>query len=126
MVQELIKTKRSEEYSVAQKPWGKELLVEHNEKYAFKEIIMSKGTRSSLQSHQFKLETIYVVEGCIQLNIEGKDSQTIEQIFHPNESYTIPPSVKHRVIVLEDARLFEVSTPELDDLIRHSDDYNRA
>lgn len=126
MINDLIKTKTMNDYLVVEKPWGKEVLVEKTERYAFKEIMMVKGMRSSLQSHRFKLETIYVVEGSILLEIVNMDDQVLEQVFNPNESYTIPPTVKHRVTVLEDARLFEVSTPELDDVIRHSDDYNRS
>ena len=126
MIQDFIKTKKPEDYLEVKKPWGKELIIEHNEKYLFKEILMCNGTRSSLQSHQFKLETIYIIEGCLKLEIVNKNGQTFEQIINQNESYSIPPTVKHRVTVLEDTRLFEISTPELEDVIRHSDDYNRS
>ena len=107
------------------KPWGKEILIELNDNYAFKEILMKKGTRSSLQSHNKKLETIYVVSGRIVLEKVSNSGISSFQEYGPNESYTIPPRVKHRVEVMQDARLFEVSTPEIEDVVRHEDDYNR-
>lgn len=107
------------------KPWGKENLIELNDRYAFKEIVMNAGTRSSLQLHTQKLETIYVVSGRIRLEKIDKDGTSSSQEYGPNEYYTIPFGVKHRVEVLQDARLFEVSTPELNDVIRYDDDYGR-
>ena len=118
-------TFRIKDFSVTEKPWGKEVLIEHTPRYAFKEIRMIKGTRSSLQSHSRKLETIFVESGKIELEtIENGGSRF--EIFAQNEAYTIPAGVKHRVKVLKDCRLFELSTPELDDVIRHQDDFYRS
>ncbi len=116
---------RISEYPVTDKPWGREILVEHNESYAFKEIQMIKGTRSSLQSHRKKLETIFVVSGKLELEIVPEDGESLFEIYSRGEAYTLPPGTKHRVKVLEDCCLFEVSTPELDDIIRHKDDFGR-
>jgi mannose-6-phosphate isomerase len=119
-------THRLAHFQVTEKPWGRELLVERTDRYAFKEILMKAGTRSSLQSHNFKLETIFVVDGEIELEtIDGGGTPTTE-VYGPNQAYTIPVGTIHRVTVLRDCRLFEVSTPELDDVIRHSDDYGRT
>ena len=86
---------------------------------------MVKDTRCSLQSHQFKSETIYIDSGKIELETIGIDGKSTFEAFGPQEAYSIPSGVIHRVKVLEDCRLFEVSTAELEDIIRHQDDYNR-
>lgn len=117
---------RIKNFSITEKPWGKEVLVEKTDKYVFKEILMIKGTRCSLQSHQRKCETIYVDSGKIELEIVLPDGQSDFDIFGPGQAYTIFPGIIHRVKVLESCRLFEVSTPELDDVTRHQDDYNRG
>ena len=57
------------EYKIINKPWGYEKIIVHNSKYALKEIFMNKGTRSSLQSHNNKLETIYIIKGRIELEV---------------------------------------------------------
>ena len=84
------------------------------------------GTRSSLQSHERKLETIYVLGGRIELETHYGPGDVMREMVGKGEAYTVPPGTRHRVTVVEDARLIEVSTPELDDVIRHADDYQRA
>ena len=115
-----------QQFAITEKPWGKEILIEKTAAYALKEIWMVKGTRCSLQSHVKKLETLYVLSGEIELETVDAKGQSSFENFKPNQAYTIPPGCKHRVKVIEDCRLIEVSTPELDDVIRHQDDYNRA
>ena len=117
---------RINKFLITEKPWGKEVLVERTDKYAFKEILMIKGTRCSLQSHQQKCETIYVDSGKIELEIVGPDGKSEFDVYGPKEAYTILPGTIHRVKVLENCRLFEVSTPQLEDITRHQDDYNRG
>ncbi|MBF0372117.1 MAG: cupin domain-containing protein [Alphaproteobacteria bacterium] len=112
--------------NVTVKPWGKEILVAHTDRYALKDIHMVAGTRSSLQSHARKLETILVIQGRISLERGPAVGELETVIYGPGESYTLRPGVIHRVTVIEDARLVEASTPELDDVIRHADDYGRA
>lgn len=107
-----------------EKPWGYELLVDHNSSYALKEIVMKAGTRSSLQLHQKKLETIYVLSGRIEVEWDGAHGVG-KEIFKEGEAYHVPSNTKHRVTVLDDSRLIEVSTPELDDIIRFQDDFGR-
>ncbi|MBF0146518.1 MAG: cupin [Magnetococcales bacterium] len=114
------------EMPIVEKPWGREHLVVCNEHYAFKKIEMIAGTRSSLQSHERKVETIFVHSGRIRLEV-GEDRERLEaREYGPNEAYHLNPGLLHRVTVLADCTLFEVSTPQLDDVIRHADDYNRT
>ena len=108
------------------KPWGSELIVERTDKYALKEIILRKDTRSSLQSHAVKLETILVIDGEIDLELWDADGVCCTEIYRRGEAYTIRPGTRHRVTAREDCRLIEVSTPELEDVIRHQDDFGRT
>ena len=112
---------------IIDKPWGQEIILAHTEKYLFKRIIMRKGTRSSLQSHRIKHESLFILSGTIILEFESKPGNGLtKKHYVSGQVYTIKPGCKHRVTVLEDCDLFEVSTPELDDVIRHDDDYGRS
>lgn len=108
------------------KPWGYELLIACNEHYALKDIWMTRGTRSSLQSHERKVETIFVLSGLISLEKQTPGGPVEVATYGAGEAYDVPAGVIHRVTVIEDARLIEASTPELDDIIRHADDFGRA
>lgn len=108
------------------KPWGFENLLEKNDKYMFKLLKMNAGHACSLQYHEFKTETVYVLEGVLKLYIgETKDSLT-ESLMHPGEHITIRPYTVHRMEALEDATYLEASTPELEDVIRLEDRYKRS
>jgi len=86
---------------------------------------MKKGNRCSLQSHQTKLETIYVVTGKMRY-FEGTSPSTLEERIHiKGDCFTVAPGLIHRMEALEDCLYLEASTPELDDVIRLEDDYNR-
>jgi len=107
------------------KPWGFELLFAETSNYAGKLIFVKKGHRLSLQYHEKKDETMYLHQGKALLEIEdeGKMKQVI---LEPGRSMRIPPHTRHRLKAIEDTTLFEVSTPELDDVVRLEDDYGRA
>ena len=109
-----------------EKPWGSEELLEKNEKYVVKRLVMKKGHRCSLQLHEMKRETIYVLSGQLRI-VYGEDQANLEsKIFTANESITIPTGMIHRMEGVEDSVYLEASTPELDDVVRLSDDYMRA
>ena len=108
-----------------EKPWGREIWLAHTEKYAFKIIEIRKGTRSSLQYHVKKHEHIYVQQGVLQMEWQNDAGQMETLVLRPGEVIENKPGRKHRATALEDVRLFEVSTPELDDVVRVEDDYNR-
>jgi len=109
-----------------EKPWGRELWVAHTEKYALKIIEIKKGTRSSLQYHVHKHEHIYVDQGVLQVEWENDSGEMEIGILKPGEVIENKPGRKHRSTAIEDVRLLEVSTPELDDGVRLEDDYRRA
>ncbi len=109
-----------------EKPWGHEIIIDHNEKYALKDIFLKAGIRSSLQSHKIKLETIFILNGRLELETWDENNNLTVETYETNEAYTISPGKRHRVTALEDCRVLEVSTPELSDVIRHEDDFGRT
>jgi mannose-6-phosphate isomerase len=102
------------------KPWGRELLLCRNSMYAFKMIEIQKGGALSLQYHRRKHETMYFLEGRAEF-IEGDLAFVAEK----GRVIEIPPNTIHRVTAKEFTRIFEVSTPELDDVVRIKDEYGR-
>jgi len=118
---------RIKDFKITEKPWGKEFLVEHNEKYTLKDIRMVAGTRSSLQSHNQKLETIVIMSGEIELETRNDfTGPSTFEVYGPGSAYTIPTGKLHRVRVIKDCQLIEVSTPELNDIVRYQDDFGRT
>ncbi len=112
--------------TIVDKPWGCEVIWAHTDKYVGKVLNIEKGHRLSEQFHRLKDETIYVLDGVLQLEFNGG-----EEILYltEGESYRIKPGTVHRFIAPKHGtgvRLMEVSTPELDDVVRTEDDYNRA
>lgn len=108
------------------KPWGKEIWLELNEKYCYKRIYINAGTRTSYQYHEKKSETNYIIEGEAEIWLEN-DEGVIEKIMMKKDNFfNVTPPRKHRVIAITDIILQEVSTPEVDDVIRIEDDANRG
>lgn len=102
------------------KPWGKEIWFAHTDKYAGKILEIKKGHRYSLQYHKRKLETQYVLEGRVKMTY-GKQ----EIILNPGDKLDIAPGTIHRAEGLENSKILEVSTPDLDDIVKIEDDYGR-
>jgi mannose-6-phosphate isomerase-like protein (cupin superfamily) len=111
---------------IVEKPWGREIWVAHTDQYAFKIIEIRKGTRSSLQYHVVKHEHIYVDSGILQMEWENDEGRMETLTLRPGEVVENKPGRRHRAIAVEDVRLLEVSTPELDDVVRVEDDYHRT
>lgn len=103
------------------KPWGHELLFAKTKSYAGKILLIREGEELSLQYHQKKEESIYVSRGVIEVTLEGKRS-----VMKAGEALHIAPKTKHRIKAIEEAELFEVSTPELEDVVRLKDRYGRV
>jgi mannose-6-phosphate isomerase-like protein (cupin superfamily) len=109
-----------------EKPWGYELLFARTPKYAGKVIFVKKGHRLSLQYHEKKDESMYIYQGKVRIEIEGAGGRIVKTIAKPGYCIRIPPRTKHRLEAIEDTTLLEVSTPELEDVVRVEDDYGRA
>ena len=107
------------------KPWGYELLYARTDRYAGKLLHIDKGKRLSRQYHVKKEETLFVQAGVMELEITTPTG--IERhVLEPGASFHLPPGTIHRLTALEDTDVFEVSTTELDDVVRLADDYGRA
>lgn len=108
------------------KPWGHEIIWAETDKYAGKVLFIKKGERLSLQYHEEKEETIYVIEGELKVVHGNKDTMLSSMILKPGESFHVSPGTIHRFWAPhQDVTLVEVSTPELDDVVRVQDDYKR-
>ncbi|MEO6457871.1 MAG: cupin domain-containing protein [Chloroflexia bacterium] len=105
---------------IVEKPWGREIWYARTDHYAGKVLEVKAGHRLSLQKHEIKEETLFLLSGKVTLTY-GKDTYDWE----PGRFVHIPPDTVHRFEAIEDSVLLEVSTPFLDDVIRIEDDYNR-
>lgn len=108
-----------------EKPWGYELIFAHTSRYAGKFLHIRKGEKLSLQYHERKEESLCLLEGRMKL-LMGRTQPLEESILEPGAHFHILPGTMHRFIALEDCRLVEVSSPELDDVVRVEDDYGRS
>lgn len=108
------------------KPWGYELIWAKTAKYVGKVLHINKGHKLSLQHHLIKDETIYLQSGKIEFQYENNSGKLESHILNVGQSFHIQPLRKHRMIALEDTDIFEVSTPELDDVVRFEDAYGRT
>ena len=107
------------------KPWGKEEWLELNDKYCYKRIYINAGHKTSYQYHDFKRETNYLISGTAEIWLENDEGEVKKTIMNAGEYFNVTPPKKHRVIAITDIILQEVSTPEVDDVIRIEDDSNR-
>ena len=108
------------------KPWGSELIWAVTDAYAGKILFVKEGESLSLQFHRQKDEAWYVLEGRARLEL-GKPGEGIlgEEVIGVGRAFHFPPGTVHRVTALEDTRILEVSTPQLDDVVRLEDNYGR-
>jgi quercetin dioxygenase-like cupin family protein len=107
------------------KPWGYELIWAHTDRYVGKILHIEAGQLLSLQYHNKKDESIYVLAGEIILRIQ-QDDTLIERRVAAGEAFHIRPRLVHQFEAVTAADLLEASTPELDDVVRLKDKYGRA
>ena len=108
------------------KPWGKEIWFAIEPEYVGKILHIKKGHRYSLQYHEKKKETQYLLKGKIKFTL-GKSPDTLEEHFlNPGDKLDVYPGTIHRAQALEDSEILEVSTNDLDDIIKLADDYGRS
>jgi|TARA_R100001443_G_scaffold115576_1_gene133669 mannose-6-phosphate isomerase-like protein (cupin superfamily) len=114
-----------------EKPWGHEVRWAINNKYLGKILHINRSQKLSRQYHEVKDETIYVLQGILILELgmdESKNGQAEKiKVLETGESYRIKPGVIHRFCAPNEGhvRLIEVSTPEIDDVVRLHDEYGR-
>lgn len=108
-----------------EKPWGYELIFAKTGQYVGKILHINKGHQLSLQYHREKEETIFLQSGRMKFQFEESPGKLVEIDLRPGEAHHIPPQRQHRMIAVEDCDIFEVSTPQLDDVVRIEDSYGR-
>jgi len=107
-----------------EKPWGYEVIWAKTDKYVAKFLHINPNSRMSLQFHKEKEETIYVMAGELKLQLDKSDSF---QLLGPGSIHHVKPGDVHRFGAgARPVMLCEVSTPELDDVVRLADDYKRS
>lgn len=108
------------------KPWGHELWFAHTDRYAGKLLHVEARQRLSVQYHEAKDETSYLLSGRLLLS-QGDDAARLEvSEIRPGGVWRNEPGVVHTIEALEDSVVVEVSTPELEDVVRLADRYGRG
>jgi mannose-6-phosphate isomerase-like protein (cupin superfamily) len=109
------------------KPWGYELIFAVTERYAGKLLHVKAGESLSLQFHNVKDEAWYVLEGRAEVELGAPgESVLAKEVVGAGAAFRFTPGTVHRVKALEDTTILEVSTPELDDVVRLEDSYGRT
>jgi mannose-6-phosphate isomerase-like protein (cupin superfamily) len=110
---------------IVPKPWGEERIFAATERYAGKIITIRAGESMSYQFHHRKHESVHVIEGVLKMEVE-RDGRRIVLDLPPGETFHIEAGMRHRMFAGRvDCRVIEVSTPELDDVVRLEDVYGR-
>ena len=120
---------------VVVKPWGREVWInfrkgeeigDEPKRYIMKKLYIKKGTKTSFQYHEHKVETNFLIEGSVEAWFEDKKGHIDVKVLGPGSIWSIPAGTKHRIVTLEDVILTESSSPEVDDVIRIEDDTLRG
>jgi mannose-6-phosphate isomerase len=109
-----------------EKPWGYELWWAQTDHYAGKLLHVDAGHRLSLQFHHQEDETSYVLSGRLRLTRGTSTEDLREEEVGPGFAWRVEPGVVHSIEAVEDSVVIEVSTPQLDDVVRLEDRYGRS
>lgn len=112
--------------TVVDKPWGHELIWAKTDRYVGKILHIKAGEALSLQYHRHKDETIMVLTGRMELTYFADGEPPTTRELPPREPFHIATGLRHRMIAIEDTDVLEISTPELDDVVRLEDRYGRT
>ena len=107
-----------------EKPWGHELWWAQTERYVGKLLHVNAGAQLSLQFHERKDETIHLWSGEMVLVLREGD-RLVDHPMRAGDSYRVRPGTVHRMRAVTDCDVLEVSTPEVEDVVRVEDDYGR-
>ena len=108
------------------KPWGHETIWAQTERYVGKILHINAGQELSVQFHQKKDETVYLLSGTISYRVQRDGSKSLDDVqLKVGESFRVTPGTVHQMVAVTDCDVLEVSTPEVDDIVRLSDKYGR-
>lgn len=109
-----------------EKPWGNEVIWALTDRYCGKVLFVAAGESLSLQYHEQKDESWYVLEGRAELELGLVGEERLERgTIAAGDAFHYAPGTVHRITAVEDTRILEVSTPHLDDVVRLEDRYGR-
>ena len=120
---------------VVSKPWGKEIWLNYRKgekigdeekKYVMKKLYITRNTKTSFQYHKEKTETNFLIKGLLEAWFEIEDDKIEKRLLSAGAIWSIPAGTKHRILTLEDVILLETSSPEVDDVVRISDETFRG
>ena len=108
------------------KPWGHETIWALSERYVGKILHINAGHELSVQYHNRKDETVHLLSGEIVYRVQREGDDILDDMkLKVGESFRITPGTIHQMVALTDCDVLEVSTPEIDDVVRLSDKYGR-
>lgn len=107
-----------------EKPWGHEIIWAETSRYVGKVLFIKAGHKLSRQYHNVKDETIMVERGEMDLELGAPPDARVLRM-RPREPFHVTPGTIHRMVAVTDCEIFEVSTTELDDVVRLEDSYGR-
>lgn len=109
-----------------EKPWGYELIWAHTPQYVGKVLHIRAGESLSLQYHEVKDETLYLLEGEMRFWAGPSESSLEEILLRAGDAFRVLPGMLHRMEAVSDCHVLEASTPHLDDVVRVRDRYGRV
>lgn len=108
------------------KPWGYEIIWARSERYVGKILHINAGHELSVQYHNKKDETVYLLSGQIIYRVQRNGEEVLDDVrLQVGESFRMIPGTIHQMVAVTDCDVLEVSTPEVDDIVRLSDKYGR-
>ena len=108
------------------KPWGYEIRWAITDRYLGKILHVNRGEALSLQYHERKDEWLLVTKGSVDLEVGGLDGELVTHRMREGDTVHMAPRTRHRITAIEDSDIFEVSTPESEDVVRLEDRYGRV
>ena len=109
-----------------EKPWGYELLWAVSDRYVGKILHINAGHLLSLQYHNIKHESIYVLSGRMIFRYRNAEGALVDRVMKTGEAQQVPTGMVHQFEALDDCDVLEASTPHLDDVVRIQDRYGRV
>ena len=111
---------------IVPKPWGHEIIWAHTDRYVGKILHVTAGHSLSVQYHEKKYETVYLLSGELRYWVQlPGDTELRDMALKPGDAFRITPGTIHYMEAVTDCDILEASTPELDDVVRIKDRYGR-
>ena len=110
------------------KPWGYELIWARTDQYVGKILHINAGHSLSVQYHNVKDETVYLLSGDLIYRVwdgKGENAKPVDVGLTIGQAFRITPHTVHQMEAVTDCDVLEVSTPHLDDVVRLQDRYGR-